>query len=55
MNWLRKLLGICEHEWDKPFQEGTITRSVTGSMIGWFYVCRCKKCGEIKTFKTIVD
>lgn len=48
MNWLKKLLGICDHKW--------ITKKAYEFFDGEYYaysktVCRCEKCGVWRSFK----
>jgi hypothetical protein len=51
INFLRKLLGLCDHEWEdynKQNYEGTDPRVYLAFTI---IQCKCKKCGAWKSFK----
>lgn len=45
-NWLRKLLGLCVHQWD-IHSEGPVVDYV-GAFCGKYFILRCKHCGDLK-------
>jgi len=45
--WLRKLLGLCIHDYVKE-GHGNITNGCR--KIGDYYIVRCTKCGHMKCF-----
>lgn len=49
MKLLRKLLGLCEHEFE-IHDSGRIIHSDGESYSGNWYHCRCKKCGRMKNY-----
>lgn len=49
MKLLRKLLGLCEHEFE-IVATGHIRHSDGESLSGDWYDCRCKKCGRMKRY-----
>lgn len=50
MKWIRKLFGLCEHNWHVMGQMSIITK-VGHIPSGVLYVMQCKHCGNIKTKK----
>lgn len=50
MNYLRKLLGLCVHEWE-IIETFTIHKVYSGKITGEIYVQRCKKCGKLHNHK----
>lgn len=45
MNWLRKLLGLCQHKWE--LRDG-FTLTVNKVKCGHRYILQCAHCGKIK-------
>lgn len=48
MNYLRKLLGLCEHKWEIILQGNIEHHDRSGIRIGRYYMLQCKNCGNIK-------
>jgi hypothetical protein len=46
---LREWLGLCAHVWEQ-ISVSEISRS-DGTVVGKFYVLRCKKCGDVVSRK----
>lgn len=53
--YLYKLLignfSFCQHEWEKEREIQIVSSEMDQIPIRRKYVCRCKKCGEYKSFK----
>ena len=47
MGWLRRLLGLCPHEWE-TFAQADVCRVGCDTPWALMYMLRCKKCGDVK-------
>lgn len=47
MNWLRKLLGLCEHRW-VVIETVRVVEREDGPPTGTKYHLQCSVCGDIK-------
>ena len=59
MNIISKLFNRCQHEWETKMTD-QLTRSSRVSpnqkwKVGEVAYCQCKKCGEWKLFKMMVE
>lgn len=52
MNWLRKLLGLCNHQWVILSSSRVFEFESDSRPIGENIILQCKHCGDIKTKKT---
>lgn len=52
---LRKLLGLCEHEWETiaTFALYSCRVGEENKVLGYEYHLRCKKCGAIKAVQIV--
>lgn len=49
MNWLKKLLGLCEHKWKIIHNINIFENASDEIPCGTKIVLQCEKCGDIKT------
>lgn len=49
MSWLRKLLGLCFHQWDIYAHCPVHGETWSGEpgIVGYSFILRCKHCGDI--------
>jgi hypothetical protein len=47
MNLLRKLFGLCQHQWELHAQFEKV-RNSDNSKVGQIYLLKCSKCGDMK-------
>jgi hypothetical protein len=53
MNLLRKIFGLCQHQWELHAQFEKV-RNSDNSKVGQIYLLKCSKCGDMKTHKVWV-
>lgn len=51
MNYLKKLLGLCEHKWEIIKEDNILSQNESDVAIGRYYILQCKNCGNIKCKK----
>lgn len=48
---IRKLLGLCEHEWEKLDEYGVLSPFGSQPVLHTVYLIQCSKCLKIKKQK----
>lgn len=48
MKWIRRLLGLCEHEWAVLQQSPLFPSAGAQLPCGEEFILQCKKCGNLK-------
>ena len=48
INFIRKLIGLCEHKWEVRTVVKVFSEDEKGAPIGAKFILQCEKCGNIK-------
>lgn len=52
MKYLRKLLGLCNHNWE-IYETCTVKRY--GIFVSKIYLQKCKDCGKLHSHKIVIE